>query len=217
MSFIERQLKEQNQRNQDKITLSIRISVKQDLILQELADSLEITRQEIITRLIQDYIVNEWEEVYSKDADNPTDENVAEDTQKVRYYLLNTNSVNDIDDHNFMLKNQYAAAFEDGYKEKICRFKKGDFVFLYASGQGIVGYGTATGEVEKTHHYGIEDKTYFQKLDNFVDLTHSPINARNIKSILGRSFPFALTLSKIFDGHKIIEFIEQHQLANQQK
>ena len=61
-----------------------------------------------------------------------------------------------------MMTNQVAAAFEDGYKEKICRIKKGDYVFLYASGQGIVAYGQATGIVETTHHYGVDNKTFFK-------------------------------------------------------
>ena len=41
-----------------------------------------------------------------------------------RYFLLNTNSANDLEDHNFMMTNQVAAAFEDGYKEKSVGLKR---------------------------------------------------------------------------------------------
>lgn len=206
--FIAELRNEYNQRNQDKITLSIRLSVKEDVILQELANTLDTTRQEIISKLIEKHIVKEWENEQEKD--KQLDETLDNSTQ-TKFYLLNTNSAHDVADHDFMMNNQYAAAFEDGYKEKIQRIKKGDYVFLYASGRGIVAYGVASGEVQKTHHYNVEDKTYFQKLNGFVDLSAKPIKARQIKTILGRSFPFAQTLSEIFDGDKILKFIAENQ------
>lgn len=209
--FIEEENQEFNLRNQDKITLSVRLSVQEDLILQELADSWDTTRQEIITRLIQKYIVDEWKAKYKDDKQHETNDVKQPENQQASYFLLNTNSVNDVADHDFMMNNQYAAAFEDGYKEKIQRIKSGDYVFLYASGRGIVAYGVASGEVQKTHHYNVEDKTYFQKLNGFVDLSAKPIKARQIKTILGRSFPFAQTLSEIFDGDKILNFIAENQ------
>ncbi|WP_208624091.1 hypothetical protein [Moraxella bovis] len=62
--------------------------------------------------------------------------------------------------------------------------------------------------MEKTHHYGIDDKTYFQKLDDFVSLG-KPIKAKEVKSVLGYSFPFAQTLSQIADGEKLLEYIQK--------
>lgn len=207
--FINQLENEHNQRNQDKVTLSIRLSVKEDMILYELANAFETTRQEIISRLIQDYVVKGWEQKHHQDKDSQEHRQEDEDTpREVQFYLLNTNSVNDIDDHNFMMSEKVAAAFEDGYKEKINRIKKGDYVFLYASNQGIVAYGKASGEVKKKHHYGVEDKTFFQYLDDFTDLSQSPITARKIKSVLGRSFPFAQTLSRISDGEKLLAEVQ---------
>ena len=205
-SFIDRRTGAYNQRNQDKITLSLRLSVKDDLILQELADAWETTRQDIINDLIQEYIIKDWDNkrLMDKQKDEEFDNSVA-----TGYFLLNTNSANDMDDHNFMMENQVAAAFEDGYKEKIYRIKKGDYVFLYASGQGIVAVGQATGIVEKTHHYGVDNKTFFQKLEHFIDLSKNPIKAKQVKSILGRPFPFAQTLSQIMDGEKLLKAIEE--------
>mgnify|MGYP000623580878 CR=1 FL=1 len=207
-SFIDTLTQSYNQRNQDKITLSLRLSVKDDLILQELADALETTRQEIINSLIQKYIIEDWnrKRLSDKQMEDEQSESIADN--EVCYFLLNTNSANDTNDHKYMLSNKLAAAFEDGYKEKINRIKQGDYVFLYASGKGIVAYGQANGTVEKTHHYGVEDKTYFQRLDSFVDLTTQPIKARQVKSILGRSFPFAQTLARIIDGEKLLKALQ---------
>lgn len=201
-SFIDRRTEIYNQRNQNKITLSLRLSIKDDLILQELADAWETTRQDIINDLIQEFIIQDWE---NKRMIDKQKEEEFDNSTTTRYFLLNTNSANDLEDHNFMMTNQVAAAFEDGYKEKICRIKKGDYVFLYASGQGIVAYGQATGIIEKTHHYGVDNKTFFQKLEHFIDLSQNPIKAKQVKSILGRSFPFAQTLSQITDGGKLLE------------
>lgn len=208
--FITSRTQAYNQRNQDKITLSVRLSVKEDLILQELADVWETTRQDIIHDLISEYVIKAWE---NKRLEDQHSENSSEELPKemngVQYFLLNTNKANDIADHDFMIEQKVAAAFEDGYKEKIKRIKQGDFVFLYESGKGIVAYGKACGEVQKTHHYGVENKTYFQTLDEFVDLSRMPIKAKDIKSILGRSFPFAQTLSKMVDGDKLLMYIEK--------
>lgn len=173
-SFIDRRTEIYNQRNQNKITLSLRLSIKDDLILQELADAWETTRQDIINDLIQEFIIQDWE---NKRMIDKQKEEEFDNSTTTRYFLLNTNSANDLEDHNFMMTNQVAAAFEDGYKEKICRIKKGDYVFLYASGQGIVAYGQATGIIEKTHHYGVDNKTFFQKLEHFIDLSQNPIKA----------------------------------------
>lgn len=207
-SFIDNRTEAYNQRNQDKITLSLRLSVKDDLILQELADTWETTRQDIINDLIQEYIIKDWNE--KRSADRIANDEL-DNSSTTNYFLLNTNKANDIADHDFMMQQKVAAAFEDGYKEKICRIKKGDYVFLYASGQGIVAYGQAASEeVEKTHHYGIENKTFFKKLDKFTDLSEQPIKARQVKSVLGRSFPFAQTLAQIIDGDKLLKFIQEN-------
>ncbi|WGE41982.1 hypothetical protein [Actinobacillus equuli] len=206
-NFLSQLQNEYIERNQDKITFSIRLSIKEDLILQEVADAYDLTRQEIIHRLINEHITQSWEKEREKDKtfEVPSSDQLERTSC---YYLLNTNSANDIDDHEFMIKNHLAAAFEDGYKEKINRIKKGDFVFLYASGKGIVAFGQADGEVIKSPHYGRENKTFSQKLHNFKILT-TPIKAKDIKSILEREFPFAQTLAQISDGEKLLAFIRK--------
>ena len=200
-NFIQNLEHEFVEKNQEKTTFSIRLSVKEDLILQEIADSFDLSRQELLHRLITEQIIVPWKKRFEEQANEELEE--VDTEQSTRYFLLNTNKVNDIDDHDFMLKNQVAAAFEDGYKEKIAKFKKGDWVFLYESGQGIIAFGQASGRLEKAPHYGREDKTYYQRLEGFTRLSKA-IKASEIKRILNRSFPFAQTLAQITDGEKLL-------------
>ena len=205
-NFIQNLENEFVEKNQEKITFSIRLSIKEDLILQEIADSFDLSRQELLHRLITEQIIVPWKKRFEEQANEELEE---VDTEKsTRYFLLNTNKVNDIDDHDFMLKNQMAAAFEDGYKEKIAKFKKGDWVFLYESGQGIIAFGQASGRLEKAPHYGREDKTYYQRLEGFTRLSKA-IKASEIKRILNRSFPFAQTLAQITDGEKLLLAVQK--------
>ena len=200
-NFIQNLENEFVEKNQEKTTFSIRLSVKEDLILQEIAESFDLSRQELLHRLITEQIIVPWKKRFEEQANEVLEE--VDTEQSTRYFLLNTNKVNDIDDHDFMLKNQVAAAFEDGYKEKIAKFKKGDWVFLYESGQGIIAFGQASGRLEKAPHYGREDKTYYQRLEGFTRLSKA-IKASEIKRILNRSFPFAQTLAQITDGEKLL-------------
>lgn len=200
-NFIQNLENEFVEKNQEKTTFSIRLSVKEDLILQEIADSFDLSRQELLHRLITEQIIVPWKKRFEEQANEELEE--VDTEQSTRYFLLNTNKVNDIDDHDFMLKNQVAAAFEDGYKEKIAKFKKGDWIFLYESGQGIIAFGQASGRLEKAPHYGREDKTYYQRLEGFTRLSKA-IKASEIKRILNRSFPFAQTLAQITDGEKLL-------------
>ena len=205
-NFIQNLENEFVEKNQEKITFSIRLSIKEDLILQEIADSFDLSRQELLHRLITEQIMVPWKKRFEEQANEELEEMDTE--QSTRYFLLNTNKVNDIDDHDFMLKNQMAAAFEDGYKEKIAKFKKGDWVFLYESGQGIIAFGQASGRLEKAPHYGREDKTYYQRLEGFTRLSKA-IKASEIKRILNRSFPFAQTLAQITDGEKLLLAVQK--------
>ena len=205
-NFIQNLENEFVEKNQEKTTFSIRLSVKEDLILQEIADSFDLSRHELLHRLITEQIIVPWKKRFEEQANEELEE--VDTEQSTRYFLLNTNKVNDIDDHDFMLKNQVAAAFEDGYKEKIAKFKKGDWVFLYESGQGIIAFGQASGRLEKAPHYGREDKTYYQRLEGFTRLSKA-IKASEIKRILNRSFPFAQTLAQITDGEKLLSEIKK--------
>lgn len=60
-------------------------------------------------------------------------------------YVLNTDYSNNPKHDDAMIKEHMAAAYNTGWKEKIKKFQKGDTVFLYRSGVGLVAYGKADG------------------------------------------------------------------------
>src|SRR3712207_1131625 len=70
------------------------------------------------------------------------------------YFILNTNYSNDPRDDAEMLRERKAAAFFAPWKHKIARLQRGNWVFLYRSGAGIVGYGTANGQLQKRPYQG---------------------------------------------------------------
>ena len=128
-----------------------------------------------------------------------------------QYFLLNTNLARHPQDHRFMLDNHVAAAFEDGYKEKITRISQGDYAFLYASKRGIVAYGRADGNVQQTDHLGIANQTFYQKLDPFISLEHNPLPASEIKTTLGHAIAFVQTLIRLADGEKLLAHLQNRQ------
>ena len=128
-----------------------------------------------------------------------------------QYFLLNTNLAHHPQDHRFMLDNHVAAAFEDGYKEKITRISQGDYVFLYASKCGIVAYGRANGNVQQTDHLGIPNQTFYQKLEPFIALEHAPMPASEIKAALGHSIAFVQTLIRLADGVKLLHHLQNRE------
>ncbi len=122
--------------------------------------------------------------------DNPY-EDIAEG-----YYILNTNSSNTQQDHDDMLANGKASAYFDPWKFKIDRLAKGDFIFLYQSGVGIVAYGEADGKLMKAPYQGnpeCPDEEHFMKLKNFHLLT-TPVTASEIKKITGTNHRFLSTM-----------------------
>jgi hypothetical protein len=112
------------------------------------------------------------------------------------YYILNTNYKNDEDDHNDMLNQAKAAAYFDPWKYKIERLNKGDVIFLYQSGVGIVAIGEADGKLNKVAYHGDPtkaDEEYFMRLLRFQRVT-PPTIAREIKNITGVNHVFMGTM-----------------------
>jgi len=112
------------------------------------------------------------------------------------YYILNTNISNDEDDHNDMMSNGKAAAYFDPWKYKIERLLRGDVVFLYQSGAGIVALGEADGKLVKAAYHGNSEHSneeYFMKLSHFQKIS-PPVPAAEIKSITGVNHRFMQTM-----------------------
>ena len=112
------------------------------------------------------------------------------------YYILNTNYTNDEVDHNDMLANAKAAAYFAPWKNKIERLNKGDVIFLYQSGVGIVAVGEADGKLHKAAYHGDptkDDEEYFMRLLKFQRVT-PPFVAREIKTVTGVIYVFMGTM-----------------------
>lgn len=112
------------------------------------------------------------------------------------YYILNTNISNSQQDHDAMLHHQRASAFFDPWKFKIGRLERGDVVFLYQSGLGIVAMGEADGKLQKAPYHGNQDEPdeeYFMKLRRFHKVS-PPLSASEIKKITGINHVFMSTL-----------------------
>ena len=121
-------------------------------------------------------------------------------------YVLNTNLKSGTQYTEEMLQEHKAAAYYPGWREKIQKFQKGDIIFLYKSGVGIIAYGYASGILHKKACDGHPDYEYYMHLDNFVILT-APISASQMKEITGYGFNFRQTLFSISEeaAKKIIE------------
>jgi ribosomal protein L39E len=112
------------------------------------------------------------------------------------YYIVNTNIANDPIDDRYMIENKRAAAFFSPWKRKIERLSKGDIVFLYRSGAGIVAVGKANGKLEKRDYQGDpthKDEEYSMGLINFHEIV-PPLTASEIKEITGINHCFMQTM-----------------------
>lgn len=191
--------------DQNTVTVSVRMSPKENAILQEIADEIGCTRQDVIHQLISDYAIPEWNNLKNQ----PSNIDSYSNNDGRSFFLLNTNKTNSVIDHNLIIKENIAAAFEDNYIGKINKIKKDDIVFLYESGTGIIAYGTATGEIiDEPEPYKINHKSMrYQKLNDFKLLT-KPLTAKDARQILGKGIPLIQTLSRISNGDLIYDKIK---------
>lgn len=130
------------------------------------------------------------------------------------YYILNTNFSNEPKDHEDMLTNAKAAAYYDPWKFKIERLTKGDVVFLYQSGVGIVAFGKTDGKLVKSPHEGNQDEEYSRKLHPFRRLSR-PLSAAEVKTITGVNHVFMGTMFglDVEAGKRIEEFLHKNGLV----
>jgi hypothetical protein len=132
------------------------------------------------------------------------------------YYILNTNYAFNPECDKDMVDNQKAAAYYDPWKRNIERLKKGDKVFLYRSGEGIVAMGIASGKREKKPYPGCkepEDNEYFMKLDKFKKLIR-PLPAAEIKRITEVNYRFMSTMFAVDkdSGDRLWEYISRNHI-----
>ena len=114
------------------------------------------------------------------------------------FYILNTNFNDAPVDHNDMITHKKAAAYFDR-KSNIEGLQKGDIVFLYQSGVGIVATGKASGRLEKVPYQGdakYADEEYFMSLKAFQRID-SPLSASEIKMITRKKYCFRPTMISV--------------------
>ncbi|MGC8341040.1 hypothetical protein [Pantoea ananatis] len=208
MSLLNNLNKKFNSDIKNTVTLSVRVTNEENAVLQEIADVVGCTRQDVIYQLITDYAIPEWRKMKIGEDNEITDS--IEDNYGISYFLLNTNKTNSIIDHNLILEQGIAATFEDDYIGKINRIKKGDVVFLYESGSGIVAYGIGSGEnIDETNPEKINHSSMrYQVLSNF-SLLDKPLVARDVKRVLNNDIPFAQTLSRVTNGEILYNYIKR--------
>jgi len=132
------------------------------------------------------------------------------------FYILNTNYSNDPSDDKDMIDNQKAAAYFDPWKRDIEKLKKGDKVFLYRSGEGIVAMGIASGKLEKKPWHGEDkhkDEEYCMKLNKFKIL-NDPLSASDIKKITGVNYRFMPTMFAVDkdSGDKLWDYLSENRI-----
>lgn len=207
MSLLNNLNKKFNSDIKNTVTLSVRVTNEENAVLQEIADVVGCTRQDVIYQLISDYAIPEWRRMKMESENEVTD--FVDENDGVSYFLLNTNKTNSTIDHNIILEQGIAATFEDDYIGKVNRIKKGDVVFLYESGSGIVAYGIGSGQnidepnPEKINHNSMR----YQVLSNF-SLLDKPLSARDVKRVLENDIPFAQTLSRVTNGEVLYKYLK---------
>ncbi len=122
-------------------------------------------------------------------------DNPFEDITGQGYYIVNTDYRSNPKHHEDMLTNRKAAAYGNPWKYKIERLAKGDTVFLYQSGVGIVAVGKASGVLEKRAHDDplFSEDEYWMSLRPFTMLD-SPLQAAEIKEVTGVDYRFMSTM-----------------------
>lgn len=201
-------LNQEKKSQSELISMTIRVTQEEDAKIKDLADYAEMTRQNLIYELIKKYVLPAWDELYKNDLSDSKIDSFNE--SKKIYYILNTNKGNDIEDHKRMLRDGIAAAFEDGYKEKIDDIVPDSTIFLYESGKGIVAYGNAGKDVFKEPHNGRPDKTHLRYLNNFT-LLRLPISSKDINKILERKLIPVQTLIRLKDGERLFEAVKKYK------
>lgn len=126
-------------------------------------------------------------------------------------YILNTNYNNDKQDDADMMKNKKASAYYDPWKFKINKIQKGDKVFLYRSGTGIVAMGKGSGVINKKNYHNSPkevNEEYYTELEEFKIL-NKPLSAKEVKNITKVDYRFMSTMFGIEkeNGDKIWNYI----------
>ena len=196
MSDLRSLIKQSRTLRKELVASTVRMPKELHSFVDELAEYLSLSRQEVLLKLIEESASVAKQEL------NPS--SIDETQNNCCFYILNTNKGHNIEDHERMIAERVAAAFYDPWKYNIDRIKKDDFVFLYENSVGIVAYGKGTGTTLTRDHEGNKGECHYQELREF-NLLPEPITASEIKKILNRNVVFLRTMSSMPDGQKLLD------------
>lgn len=195
-------------------TVTTPVSIRLPTNLSNELDELSLTLDKSKSYLLLEFIkagIKETNALLEERYSNPpqAEERDGGDLINNKCFMLNTNYNNDEETHFNMLRLQEAAAFCKGWKEYICQLSKGDTVYLYQSGVGIIASGTVSGGLEKNEYGGIEEDKYSKALDNFK-FGFKAISAKQFKAITGGGANFRRTMVELSSsqGQKVKAEIE---------
>lgn len=196
-------------KTEELVPSTVRLPMKLNSFVEALADQVSLSKQETLLYLIEAGVKIAEEELK---LDDPEEEKklASKQHENCGFYILNTNKRHSLEDQEWMLKEGVAGAFYDPWKYNIDRIKKGDVVFLYENGVGIVAYGRGTGEVLYDYYGDDPEETHYQKLDGFQVL-RKPLSAPEIRKILGRNVVFLRTMAAMPDGQKVLDRLEAQE------
>ncbi|MDH1338059.1 hypothetical protein [Ectopseudomonas oleovorans] len=196
-------------------TVTTPVSIRLPTNLSNELDELSLTLDKSKSYLLLEFIkagIKETNALLEERYSNPSqpEERDPSDFLNRKYFMLNTNYNNDEKSHYDMLKNQEAAAFCKDWKGYICHLSKGDTVYLYQSGVGIVASGVVSGDLEKHVYNGVPDDKYSKKLEDFK-VGFKAISAKQFKDITNGGANFRRTMVELTlsQGQKVKSEIEE--------
>lgn len=203
---IENFILQKTQQKEDTQAFTLRLPIGTVGYIDDLASTLDVTRQELVAELVKDSLeraLKQYDEVQNKPdlQEQTTDSGTAQ-----KYVILNTNKRHSLNDHRNMVNNGIAAAFTEDWKFQIDKLNKGDIVFLYESGVGIVGVGKASGQLEIKDYGQQVNETHQQKLVDYKLV--KPLSASEIKKLTGTNMVFMKNMFKVTTKHGAL--IEQN-------
>jgi len=189
----------------EKVSVTVRLTVELNSTIEDLAENqLETSKQKMLEAIIKKGV-----KLVENAFDIDDVENIEKNQSKQKsFHLLNTNKRHNKLDGIRMYEEGIAAAFHGDWKLEIDKINKGDIVFLYENGVGIIAYGVAEGKVYIEDKDGLKDQMHYQNLNNFKKLKE-PYKASKIKKVLNRNFVFLKTKTLIHDGEILFEELEK--------
>lgn len=185
---------------------SIRMPKELYSFIEGLADQLELSRQEVMLKLLENGVQAAKNALRLDDEEQEATE--INSAPIAGFHMLNTNRRHSTEDHEQMLGTGEAAAFYHPWKLNIDRIQKGDVVFLYENGKGIVAYGYGTGITEQRDHNGDAAECHYQRLKDF-EILIKPISAAEIKKTVGKNVVFLRTMSGLSEGQNLLDLIQK--------